>query len=48
MRYSNRWMVVVLKIIVSLQHEECGQSPAIPESASPARDEQLGQGTRRV
>ena len=48
MRYSNRWMVAVLMIIVSLQLVACGQTPASEESSPPARVEHLGQGLNRV
>jgi hypothetical protein len=48
MRYSNRWMVAVLMIIVSLQLVACGQTPASQESSPPARVEHLGQGLNRV
>ena len=48
MRYSNRWMVAVLIIIVGLQLVACGQTPATPASNPPARVEHLGQGLSRV
>ena len=48
MRYSKRWMVVLLMIIVSLQLVACGQTPASQESSPPARVEHLGQGLNRV
>ena len=48
MRYSNRWMVAVLMIIVSLQLVACGQTPASQESSSPAKVEPIGQDHSRV
>jgi hypothetical protein len=48
MRYSNRWIVAVLMIIVSLQLVACGQTPASQESSSPAKVEPIGQDLSRV
>ena len=50
MRYNNRWMVVLLMIIVSLLLVACGQTPASQKSdpPAPARVEHLGQGPSRV
>lgn len=48
MRYSNRWIVAVVLIIISLQLVACGQTPASPASSPPARVERLGQGLSRV
>ena len=48
MRYSNPCMVLVLKIIVSLQLVACGQTPASQESDPPARVEPIGQDLSRV
>jgi len=48
MRYSNRWMVAVLMIIVSLQLVACGQTPESSESNPPAKVESIGQDLSRV
>ena len=48
MRYSNRWIVAVLMIIVGLQLVACGQTPASQESSSPAKVESIGQDLSRV
>ena len=48
MRYSNRWMVAVLMIIVSLQLVACGQTPESSESSPPARVEHIQPDLSRV
>jgi hypothetical protein len=48
MRHSNRWIVAVLMIIVSLQLVACGQTAESPESNPPAKVEPIGQDLNRV
>ena len=48
MWHSNRWIVAVLMIIVSLQLVACGQTKADLESSPPARVEPIGQDLSRV
>ena len=48
MWHSNRWIVAVLMIIVSLQLVACGQTKADLESRPPARVEPIGQDLSRV
>ena len=49
MRHSNRWMMVAVLIILSLQLVACGQTQTSSASIPPARVERLGQtGLSRV
>ncbi len=49
MRHSNRWMMVAVLIILSLQLVACGQTQTSSASSPPARVERLGQtGLSRV
>jgi hypothetical protein len=48
MRHSNRWIVAVLMILISLQLVACGQTSSSTESSPPAKVESIGQDLSRV